>query len=548
MSINREQPIACFQRSLHAGAIVVAALVAVSPIAAGLLVFLGTLLLGLLCYAPTVIAVAGMVVGVIAALVGLFAGLVGCIPGLIILLLFYLLFRASASAQEAGRACVDFGAHSMSWCWHSAFLGAKFWAWPWLLEVAALAAAASALASIHLLRAWNRGWGPSGRRRRECVWCGSQGAASHRCTSCGADVVGLEPGPFGILNARCGGCGFSLPTVDHWGRRDLVKVCSACAQPGVSAGFDRFDRVRIGLMGAASSGKTSLLIAAIRQLEALAREHGAAVLFNDRSDELWYQAATAMMERGEPPVKTAADEVPTAAAIAVRGPKDLNTLLCLHDIAGEASIDPSALSRHQHHRAVDGLIFALDPFAQPQLTPALGRPPEGCAPSDVGAEEVLTAMTSRLEALLGAASTDRLPVSLAVVLTKGDAGVFAALGIPVHRSLAPGSAAEESARIREFLRASGMSNFVNLVEARYARSAWFVSSALGRTPRPGDDSPLRPIRTFDPFDWILSESPGASLAEALRTRPAARTEQDLRSGPDDAPREAPEPASGGAGA
>jgi hypothetical protein len=413
------------------------------------------------------------------------------------------------------RASVNYCASGGSYLFVDLFGGYEVWFWSWIVMAASLATAVTLLATIGLLRCEGMAKYSLLRIGYTCPRCHQQKTPHFRCSKCAALIPDLAPTTYGILRAACGNCGQGLATTDLFGRLKLDKVCSrkACSADLNDPALGHIGEFHLAIVGAASSGKTNLMVTSVWRLErAFANDNGLTLAFADPSEEVAYRARIGRLQKGEVLDKTSDVRTFNLTLTRARGQ---SCRLYLYDAAGEDFAEEDRLGRHVFHRFVDGIIFIVDPFAESDIR--WGGPgrldPDALRqinPAAQEASEILARLINSLESTLGIRAGGLFPIPIAVALTKLD-GLDPKTGpgepIEVEGSYMSLRAASEDAfrrsgDVRQFLVNSGMSNFVGVLEARFPRVGYFGVSALGRLPDPSNHSPFKPRGVLAPLIWL----------------------------------------------
>lgn len=203
-----------------------------------------------------------------------------------------------------------------------------------------------------------------------------------------------------------------------------------------------------------------------------------------------------------------------------------------YDNAGE-SFDPNVgLHRQaeyrttQHLKESSAVMFVYDMLQDGHVRDRLAGsqdPQVTAVPKDCAQEGMLANLIDQMRSFRGLSSRDRIDLPLAVCVQKFDA----------WRSLLPPWAAIDDSSI-EYLQQHGMAafhvgeinrnslvvrqllediapRFVSLAESSFSTVRYFPVSALGTSPRQGDDGFLKvrrgdihPVRVTDPVLWFLS--------------------------------------------
>lgn len=475
------------------------ALFAAVPVVAGLCCVGGLIAYGVVWLVMVALFLAGCAIaacGVVVGLVGLgegdggkgFGGLVLLAVGVLVLAIFAGAFPSMRDAADAALAtCLERG----ETVFQDVFLAYGCYAWPWAVVVFALAAAGVVgltIGCLQLGRDLGRRWR---RVHYACPRCYYRGLPAVRCPGCSNLVTGLGPSAYGVWHARCGHCSRALPTVDLLGRDRLDQACCGCSQDLGVPGLGRHGEYHIGLVGAASSGKSVWLGASLAELaSSFAPRHGL-VLKRDA---------------GRP-----AASADGAATVSLEPSSGRGSILYLYDPPGRDFEEEARLAAHRFHGHTDGFVFLLDPFAEEKVRHHVARKygstsvMDPVCPAAGDALGVLSRLVGAVERAVGAAPGAVLPFPLAVAVTKAEgSALYSRVGepaVPGH-DVADGVVGSElaerrSATVRAFLQEQiGAGAFVRLAESRFARVAYFTAGATRPAPDPlaaeraGSSAPL----------------------------------------------------------
>ncbi len=363
-----------------------------------------------------------------------------------------------------------------------------------VLITAAISAAAWLVGGtiVQLLRGADAGWQAVLRARASCRHCYQLAAVpAYRCLGphppehrlSGADLHrDLRPGRLGVLWRRCG-CGWLLPTTvlrAAFSRR-LAAHCPSCGEP-MLAGAGVVTDVRMPVFGAASAGKTQLIMSALVGLHGLAERSGVEVAPADEHSRQRYEMSARLMADGVSPAKTEAGAPPVALTLRlVRGPRV--ALVHVFDAAGENLVDQAQNARLAYLDNARSLVYVLDPFSIRRLRDeyAAAAPDVFAAanPATYDPEDAYNATVQRLQDY--GVRTDRR--RLAFVVSKADLLEKLSAGPP------------DRAGVRAWLAENGLHNLVLAAERDFREVRWFLVSGLD----PGPDGGLGPA------DWILQQ-------------------------------------------
>ena len=344
---------------------------------------------------------------------------------------------------------------------------------------------------VYLLRGADTGWQKVRRARASCPRCFELAAVpAYRCLGhhppadrlSGDDLHrDVRPGRLGLLWRRCA-CGSRLPTMvlrAAFSAR-MQACCPSCGEallPGAGVVTD----VRMPVFGAASAGKTQLIMAALTGLPPAAKAAGIEVSFPDEHGRQAYERYADLMRRGADAAKTDASGPPVAVTVRLdKGSR--SALLHVFDAAGESLIDPEQNARLSYLDYARSLVFVIDPFSIRRIADefAAAAPDIFAAanPALHDPEHSYNVTVQRLQDY--GVRTDRQ--RLAFVVSKADL-------------LARLPAGPDHGDIRGWLSGLGLNNLVVAAERDFGEVAFFLTSGRDAGPR----------GAFAPLSWVLSK-------------------------------------------
>jgi len=174
----------------------------------------------------------------------------------------------------------------------------------------------------------------------------------------------LRPGRLGLFWRRCG-CGRLLPTtVRRANRGGLLARCPTCTKP-MHKDAAVAKNIRIPVFGAASAGKTQLIMRGLVSLLGRAGPGVAVEPADDESERTLSAYATAVHSGGAA-IKTATSLPPIAVTLRLTFPTS-TALVHVFDVAGEVLADPDQNAKLAYLDSARTLIFVLDPFSIPDV-------------------------------------------------------------------------------------------------------------------------------------------------------------------------------------
>ncbi len=340
------------------------------------------------------------------------------------------------------------------------------------------------------------------------------------CPVCGERHTRLWPSVYGVFRHTCV-CGERLPTLDRFGRRELVQRCPSCDHV-LNKAIGRATNIHIPIVGGPSAGKTHYLTACVRELmQSYGPAHRLSVTMPDEADYRAYQTSLALLNQGQQLGKTTVEQGGHTRAYNLqirRRRQRIPTLLYIYDGAGEYYTDQDSAAQQVYYRYVTGFIMIVDPFTiegvHRQYADRLQAAGTTLA---VNAQERLSGIYERmletLEIHYDLQPGVRFPHPIAVVLTKLDAfDLQERIGGPAaRREMArnPDLHTEEQAihaLVQRFLIRNGEGNLVRNLYAQFEAVRFFACSSTGRIIRPEDHRPLTPERVLDPLLWLLAQT------------------------------------------
>ncbi|RGC65767.1 hypothetical protein C5N14_26820 [Micromonospora sp. MW-13] len=350
-------------------------------------------------------------------------------------------------------------------------------------------------AVVHLLRGADAGWQAMSNSRASCRHCYQLAAVpAYRCLGphpvadrlAGDDLHrDLRPGRLGVLWRRCG-CGRRLPTtvLRTASSRLLEARCPSCGEallPGAGVVTD----VRMPVFGAASAGKTQLIMSALVGLHRAGEDAGAEVSLPDERDRQRYEVYDRLLRDGGSPAKTEAGSPPVAVTLRLAR-RSRVALVHLFDAAGEDLVDREQNARLAYLDHARSLVYVLDPFSVRRLRDehAEGAPDVFAAanPASHDPEDAYNATVQRLQDY-GVRTGRR---RLVFVVSKAD----------LLEKLSAGPGGPDG--VRAWLVDVGLGNLVLAAERDFGEVAYFLVSGR-RQDREGGAGPA---------SWILTREWG----------------------------------------
>lgn len=195
--------------------------------------------------------------------------------------------------------------------------------------------------------------------------------------------------------------------------------------------------------------------------------------------------------------------------------------LAFFDTAGE-DLDSATkmmdLNINSFVSRASGIVFLIDPLQIPYINTRIRM--ENKPPAENTAETMLSNIANIIRTNKGLKIKDKIPIPLAVVLTKADVlmkapendeestilfGMNSALNIERERGKYDKTNFEQiSTETEEYLRRTVSNSFIQTVK-EFAEHSYFAVSSLGSNP-PGSvlTRGISPMRVEDPFIWLLN--------------------------------------------
>ncbi|MBB5872975.1 hypothetical protein F4553_006409 [Allocatelliglobosispora scoriae] len=349
-----------------------------------------------------------------------------------------------------------------------------------------------------VLRAVGLIWQSAFRARASCPSCFAvTRLPAYRCP--GPHPTGdnlhrrLEPGRLGVWWRRCS-CGTRLPTTVLRTAYRLQAVCQMCGHP-LHSGAGMARDVRIPVFGAASAGKTHLIMGGLVGVVSRNGDRGTEITMADPVSDGTYQQYLKLVESDVSPPKTEVSRRPFAVTVLIKGGGvPPSNLVHVFDAAGEALVDPSHNAEYSYLDLSRTLLFVLDPFSVPDVRDQAALSfPKVAALANAASRDPEESYNGTVNRLRGyGVKTEQK--SVAFVLSKADLLVQ----MPIADGLVAGRS--DSAAIRAWLTERRLENLVATVEHDFAKVRYFFVSAKD----------LGQHGAVAPFAWLLSQD-GLSL-------------------------------------
>jgi GTPase SAR1 family protein len=339
----------------------------------------------------------------------------------------------------------------------------------------------------------------------------------YKCPKCGAEHRRLIPGSYGLFERRCQCKTTYLRTMFLLGLNQLPNYCPHCQQP-LHEQIGVVRNLHIPIVGGASAGKTSFLMANLNELYLRKKKGEIGLDFPSKQDEVLFERCRDDFAEGSPVGKTQ-NLSPAAFQVNVRDSASNAGLLYVYDAAGELYQEMDTLRRHDYYSYTDGILLLLDPFSLPRVKAdfesELSASANAVRPSDEEPLAVYARMIASLRQHTGM-KNGSTKTPLAIVVTKADAfkldreihatlpeAVAPASGLKAMReALSPKTGSRESAKVRQWLIEHGAGNLVRVIEQDFQEIRYFYCSALGRLPD-SSSAPFTPKKALEPLVWLM---------------------------------------------
>ncbi len=173
----------------------------------------------------------------------------------------------------------------------------------------------------------------------------------------------IRPGRQGLLYRRCV-CGKVSPTMVLRAARSQQACCPFCKAP-LSRGTGVYTELSLPYFGAASAGKTNLIMAAAVALKQVALANNLRLSLPDDHSTTEFAKYEQLVGKQQNAPKTAGG-APAAVTLAVAGGRR-RALIRFYDAAGETLADPRQSAALRYLERSAGLVFVLDPFSLPDI-------------------------------------------------------------------------------------------------------------------------------------------------------------------------------------
>ena len=373
--------------------------------------------------------------------------------------------------------------------------GIVYWSWiPILLMIAFGIVSLLTLWLMKLLD-WRPHWGLI---RFICPHenCGNVSSSLvYECPHCGGTLTNLHPSRFGIFAMECPQCNNYVMTSWLTGRNRYSKTCPNCQRSLNYEGFGDVPESVFIVEGASKSGKTSFLFQTLYLWNKLFRSH---FCNSEQESQILFQANE--ISNGHFCPQTLRQQRPEAYVMLSK--KSFGKFLAyFYDTGGVAANTLDAGMVEPYFNLANGVFLVIDPWTEKgSLTMADNNrqsPPSDYQYATQDANAVVGILCNKLEHLYDDPSNNGFDIPVCVVVTKCDInGLDNAMGVNSQFTQSSKNWEKQSKLVEEYLIQNGMYNFVNVINTRFKRKAFFAVSVL-------DDSTHNPKAVLNPLLWML---------------------------------------------
>jgi len=277
--------------------------------------------------------------------------------------------------------------------------------------------------------------------------------------------------------------GHDMPcTYDDGKRGQLRSVCPFC-------GRDIMTRearpIVISTVGAPASGKTTLVLSALNNLDEASKECGFSL------DPVTPWVSSGRYRQPESAMRTEPGERDSEIVFLKSRRFSREKELLINDISG-AEFEPreDKVIFEEYFTYTDGFLFTVDPLSliSPQTSVRRSTP-----------LDTLSSFLSMFNEVTGTGPSYTTTIPVAVVLTKADTP-------RVSEMLSPSAGTDSDPAARGFLVDNGQEQFVKTLESVFKDVRYYAVASLGRETS----------SSFHPLKWILSSSDG-DLASVMHS-------------------------------
>jgi hypothetical protein len=294
------------------------------------------------------------------------------------------------------------------------------------------------------------------------------------CDRCGESHQQLRPGRDGVLRHTCT-CGRTLPTALALGRHRLAADCPRCRHR-LPDRIGKDPSAHVLVVGAASAGKTMLLMTGLLGLERLGRRR-VALRFAAAADQQLFAKAKRLVTSGGVVGKTSPGPVP-AFLVYIGDSRRRRRLLYFYDPPGEVYDGMDRVQAQEYLEHVSGTMVVIDPLSIPlirdQAMATYAALAKDARPASADSEDAYHRV---VRSLRGGAEKALARIPVAVVVTKSDA-------LRQMPAVTPRLPSSGSRAVREWLLEVGMGNFVRSLEHDFRETRYYAVSAFETATNP----------------------------------------------------------------
>ena len=308
----------------------------------------------------------------------------------------------------------------------------------------------------------------------ECGTCNVRATRPvYRCPQCRATHRRLLPGRSGVLHRTCR-CHLKLPTLLALGKAKLPAQCAECQAQLPVKGLTA-PTVHIPVIAGPTAGKSVFMQTAITRLMLL--ENGFEFADERAKDEFERNLRLGVHDDPNRAVKTTITRPRAYNVYVGKEGNRARRLLYLYDPAGESVESVEQLADAQFLAFTKGVVFVVDPFSLRYVRSETDRALLGqVRASNTAPKEVLERFVEALRERIPAGRSNRMNISVAVVLTKSD-GLLDPSGVAhPYARLGDSTRASRDAAVREWLADMGQRDLVSSLDNHFVAVSYFAVS------------------------------------------------------------------------
>jgi hypothetical protein len=272
----------------------------------------------------------------------------------------------------------------------------------------------------------------------------------------------------------------------------MARQCGGCGIPLLGKHAGKAPERLVAIVGGPDSGKTSYLLMVVH---GLIHGHGQTAVpisghIDDAAQEEAFHHEWQQLASGLPVAKTAAVAQTCLLYVTMGRTK---CQLFLYDAPGEEFTTISQMTRQQYFPLLEGFILLVDPLCfspTPSTTESNG--------AVAALQDVVAATVAAAASGMAAGQGGKLPLRVAVVLSKADFGLVKDTVGDIRQGDIPGKTCRQ-AMVRW-----GGENALRALEQRFAAVEYFACSQLGRAVEAGNRQPFQGSGVLEPLVWLLT--------------------------------------------